>query len=289
VAEGRSSIAPVVAAVGLTVVALAGIGFVAYERAADQLFRRAEDTYTALMQLRRDALQSHLEEAAGQVRYFAADRSIRSVLADFREAWDHLGNDAPARLRRSYVLESPYPVGERHLLEQARDGSAYSALHGAHHDWMRRFLDQHGYDDVFLFDPEGDLIYTAFKEDDFATNFLGGPYRKSGLGVAFRGARDAGEADAVVFADFAAYEPSHGKPAAFVASPVRDDEGELMGVLAFQLRIEDINEIMQQPGNIDQQCEPIGARADKRGGFPDTLFLSHIQLDQLQSLGMLLS
>ena len=83
-AEGRTSIGPVAAAVGLTLVALAGIGFAAYQRAADQLLQRAEDTYTALMELRRDALQSHLQTVAGQVRYSAADRTIRGILVDFR-------------------------------------------------------------------------------------------------------------------------------------------------------------------------------------------------------------
>lgn len=244
-AERRNSIGPVAAAVGLTLVALAGIGFAAYQRAADQLLQRAEDTYAALLELRRDALQSHLETVAGEVRYYAADRTIRGILEDFSEAWNHLGSQAPARLRAAYVLNNPYPVGERHLLEQARDGSAYTTLHGAHHDWLRGFLDQHGYDDIFLIAPDGDLIYTAFKEDDFGTNLLGGHYRETGLGAAFRGARDATEPGTVLFSDFAPYTPSHRKPAAFVASPVFGDDAKLLGVLAFQLAVEPIDAIMQ--------------------------------------------
>lgn len=244
-AERKTSIGPVAAAVGLTLVALAGIGFAAYQRAADQLLRRAEDTYTALMELRRDALRTHLETIAGQVRYSAADRTIREILEDFSEAWDHLGSRAAAELRSAYVLNNPYPVDERYLLKQARDGSAYTALHGAHHDWLRRFMHQNGYYDIFLIEPDGDLIYTAFKEDDFGTNLLGGPYRESGLGAAFRGARDAKEPGTVLFSDFAPYAPSHGKPAAFVASAVFGDDGELLGVLAFQLAIEPIDAIMQ--------------------------------------------
>ena len=225
-ADSRTSLGPVTAAVGLTLVALAGVGFASYQRAGDQLLQRAEDSYAALTELRRDALQNHLERVAGQTRYFAQDRAIRGILEDFREAWDHLGNRAPARLRRAYLLENPYPTGERHLLEQARDGSAYTALHGAHHDWLRGFLHQYGYYDVFLLAPDGDLIYTAFKEDDFGTSLMGGPYRESGLGAVFRGARDASGPDAVVFSDFATYEPSGGRPAAFVGSPVRDESGE---------------------------------------------------------------
>jgi methyl-accepting chemotaxis protein len=272
----------VAAAVGLTLVALAAVGFAAYQRAADQLLQRAEDTYAALMELRRDALQSHLQTVASQVRYSAADRTIRGILEDFSEAWDHLGSRAPARLRSAYVLNNPYPVGERHLLEQARDGSAYTTLHGAHHDWLRGFLHQHGYYDIFLIAPDGDLIYTAFKEEDFGTNLLGGPYRESGLGAAFRGARDATEPGTVLFSDFAPYTPSHGKPAAFVASPVFGDDGELLGVLAFQLAIEPIDAIMQVARGMGETGETfvVGSdflmRSDSRFGTDSTILRTRI-------------
>lgn len=267
-AERKTSIGPVAAAVGLTLVALAGIGFAAYQRAADQLLQRAEDTYAALMELRRDALQSYLQTVAGQVRYSAADRTMRGILEDFSEAWDHLGSRAPARLRSAYVLNNPYPADERYLLKQARDGSAYTTLHGAHHDWIRGFLHQHGYYDIFLIAPDGDLVYTAFKEDDFGTNLLGGPYRESGLGAAFRGARDASEPGSVVFSDFAPYSPSHAKPAAFVASAVFGDQGELLGVLAFQLAIEPIDAIMQVARGMGETGETFVVG-------PDLLMRSH--------------
>jgi methyl-accepting chemotaxis protein len=246
VASQQTSIGPVVSAVGLVLVALAGIGFVAYERAGDQLMEDTGDKYVALMQLRRDALHQHLERAAGETRYFAGDRNIREIIEDLGTAWDHLGPRGREKIRRAYTEDSPHPVGERHKLQSARDGSAYSTLHGAHHRWLRRFLEQHGYYDVFLFDPNGDLLYTASKESDFGTNLVGGPYRESGLGEAFRTARQEAKPGTVAFADFRAYAPSHGAAAAFMASPVLADDGRLLGVLAFQLSTERIDEIMQK-------------------------------------------
>ena len=45
-----------------------------------------------------------------------------------------------------------------------------------------------GFYDLFLFDTEGNLVYTVEKEDDFATNFKSGGgtsrYGDSGLGKA---------------------------------------------------------------------------------------------------------
>ena len=45
--------------------------------------------------------------------------------------------------------------------------------------------------DVFLFDPLWNLVYTVYKERDFATNIETGEWRDTGLAGVFRGARDA--------------------------------------------------------------------------------------------------
>jgi methyl-accepting chemotaxis protein len=258
----KSNITPLAAAVGLTLVAVAAIGVTAYERAGDQLLESASSRYLGVMQLRRDALGEHLEEVGRDTQYWAGDRAIREILTDLTVAWDHLGHRASRDLRRAYLTENPNPVGERHLLVAAPDGSAYSALHGAHHDWMRRFLEQHGYYDVFLMTPGGDVIYTAYKEDDFATNLEGGPYRESGLGRAFRGARGRPKPGTVAFADFSPYAPSHGAPAAFAASPVLTEDGTLMGVLAFQIAIEPIDEIMQADAGLGENGETYAVGPD---------------------------
>ena len=42
--------------------------------------------------------------------------------------------------------------------------------------------------DIFIFDLDGNLVYSVYKELDYATNFISGPYASSGLGDAFRSA-----------------------------------------------------------------------------------------------------
>jgi methyl-accepting chemotaxis protein len=258
----KNNITPVAVAVGLAMVAVAAIGVTAYERAGDQLLESASSRYLSVMQLRRDALGEHMEEVARDTQYWAGDRAIREILADLTVAWNQLGRGASQKLRRAYLTENPNPVGERHQLVAARDGSDYSALHGAHHDWMRRFLEQHGYYDVFLVTPGGDVVYTAYKEDDFGTNLEGGTYRESGLGQAFRGARDKAKPGSVVFADFAPYAPSQGAPAAFAASPVLAEDGTLLGVLAFQIAIEPIDQIMQAEAGLGDDGETYAVGPD---------------------------
>ena len=109
---------------------------------------------------------------------------------------------------------------------------------------LRRFIRHHGYHDVFLIDPAGNLVYTAFKELDFATNLKTGPWKETGLAHVFRAALELDEPGRVAFEDFKSYEPSAGDAAAFLASPVNDEQGKLVGVLAFQIPIDRFNGIM---------------------------------------------
>jgi methyl-accepting chemotaxis protein len=85
------------------------------------------------------------------------------------------------------------------------------------------------------------LVYSVFKENDYATNMLSGPWRESGLAEVFREAVDNSASDPTVFVDFAPYEPSNFAPAAFMARPVCDLQGKLLGVFAIQMPLDELN------------------------------------------------
>jgi methyl-accepting chemotaxis protein len=44
-------------------------------------------------------------------------------------------------------------------------------MHATYHPWFRDLQQTNGYYDVFLFDTDGNLVYSVFKELDYATNF----------------------------------------------------------------------------------------------------------------------
>ena len=49
-------------------------------------------------------------------------------------------------------------------------------------------MQERGYYDIFLFDTDGDLVYTVFEELDYATNVMNRKYKDTDLGNAFRAA-----------------------------------------------------------------------------------------------------
>ncbi|MDH5552791.1 MAG: EAL domain-containing protein, partial [Nitrosomonas sp.] len=118
----------------------------------------------------------------------------------------------------------------------------YDRVHNAFHPRFLKELEKHQFYDLFLIDKAGNIIYSVYKEFDFATNILTGAYANSGLASAFRRAINSPQ-ESVVFEDFKPYEPSYNKPAAFVATPLFDGEIRI-GVLAVQLPIDQLVKVM---------------------------------------------
>ena len=158
-------------------------------------------------------------------------------------------------LQYHYIAANPNPVGKKNLLDAAGDGSQYSRLHARYHPIFRKIIEKFGYYDIFLIDPEGTVVYTNFKETDFITNYTTGPYSESNLAKLTAAVRQAKGTDYVKIVDFEPYGPSYGAPAAFIAAPIFN-KSQFIGVLAFQLPVDELNNVMT--GNRNWQSDGLG-------------------------------
>ncbi len=175
---------------------------------------------------------------------YAKHNSGRQVDTD--QMFSKLGQ-AAVPLQFRYILNNPNPLGEKDKLEENPDGSSYSQAHKLYHAAFRELQQRFGYYDIFLIDADtGEVVYTVFKELDFATSLKSGPFADSGLAAAYRGAMKLAEGKTFM-TDFAPYLPSYQDPAAFLAAPIFD-QGKVIGVIAFQMPIDKINSVMTGDG-----------------------------------------
>jgi len=158
--------------------------------------------------------------------------------------------DTRARLMQyRYITNNPQPLGQKDLLDSLGNGTAYDNAHQRYHPAFRHFLQQFGFYDVFLIDDRtGTIVYSVFKELDFATSLRDGPYADSGIGRVFRRSLQLGNQREVVVEDFSPYQPSYNDHASFMATPVIA-EGRRIGTLIFQMPIERINMLMTYSRN----------------------------------------
>ena len=247
------------------------------------LFAVATTTVLAFFSARealRVAQEEHLVAAlAGReaeiVTFYTAIRSdldlfahlpfVADALGSFKRAWEALEADRTARLQADYIDNNPHPIGEKEKLDAADGRSQYDFTHSRHHAIFRELITKRGYYDLFLINPEGDLVYSVFKERDFATNLETGAWRETDLAHVFRAAKalaERGVYSMPSFLDFAPYPPSNNAPASFIAQPVRDRAGGFAGVLAFQMPIDAIDAIIGAQAGLGETGEVVAVGAD---------------------------
>ena len=149
-------------------------------------------------------------------------------------------SDAGRILQDRYIASNANPVGSKHALDSSDGGLSYDAVHASHHPRLRAILERFGYYDVFLVDAAGRIVYSVFKETDFATSLRDGPYASSNLAAAVREALAADAGTEPVACDFDSYAPSYGAAAGFLAAPVARD-GVVIGAIAVQVPIDRID------------------------------------------------
>jgi methyl-accepting chemotaxis protein len=152
---------------------------------------------------------------------------------------------AGVALQNSFIANNVNPLGSKQKLDASPFSTKYDTFHKSANPYFRDVVEQYGFYDLFLIDSEsGDVVYSVFKEVDFATNLMSGPYSRSNLAEAFRKANSQGKDDAPSLVDFASYYPSYEAPASFIASPIFDNERRV-GVIAIQMPIDQVNHVME--------------------------------------------
>lgn len=151
-------------------------------------------------------------------------------------------------LQNSFIAKNPAPLGEKHSLVDANDGSQYSYFHSKYHPYFRDFLERFGFYDVFIVDiNSGNIVYSVYKELDFATSLIDGAYANTGIGQVFKQVKASTDSSFVSIVDFAPYTPSYEDAASFIAAPIYNN-GVKIGALIFQMPIDRINQIMTFDG-----------------------------------------
>jgi hypothetical protein len=106
---------------------------------------------------------------------------------------------------------------------------------------LNSFKNTKKYQDMILVDLDGQVVWTATKENDLGTNLNRGIYRDTQLSSVYHQVMDGAK---VVISDPEYYDPS-GKDVIFVAAPVLDGNGGLRGVVALQSDAQEIVDIIQ--------------------------------------------
>ncbi len=216
--------------------------------AEDQMLVAAvRELQAAFQELRDEELDT---EQAAELESFYRDtffpKLAENILSGTPQLDTYLPDEPATRyLHYHYLAVNPQEIGSKDELDEAAgDQSPYREVHRQYHPIFRNMVRKLGYYDFFLIDvATGDVLYTVAKETDFAANLITGPYSGTGLAAAYEAVRKERLKGFVKIVDFRDHAPSYRMPAAFIAGPIFDRH-ECVGVLVFQLSVDELNRVM---------------------------------------------
>jgi len=230
------------------IVALLALTFFGLQYRIEQVRQEAISEASERLELTRDIriaqLNSELKTIYSEIRFWADSKLLIDGMEEILIGWNDLSVNPKAKARQLYITENPLHPNYTADFYKADDGSIYSENHEKLHRLLKGLTQQRGYYDVFLIANNGDIVYTVYKEDDYATNLLTGKYKDTTLAKGFREVIDNTNLNHVSLFDFIPYAPSNNASSSFIQASIIDRNNKPQGMLAFQLPTESIDAIL---------------------------------------------
>lgn len=212
------------------VVSVTVVSYFAIDYASEALMEKSFEQLESIREIKKGQIEEFFELKFADIEIYAFNTAVQQACERFARAFDSGG----------------------------LNGEQWQKWDRAHGPKLKVYIEKYGYNDLFFISPNGDIVYTVTKESDLGQNLVSGTLSNTGLAKAFRAGKQTTN-----LTDFEWYDPSN-EPASFIASPMRDLEGKLVGVLAFQVPLGRINEIMQERTGMGKTGETYLVGPDKK-------------------------
>ena len=224
---------PAIVLTGAVVSAVA-VGGMAYEIARRSAVQQLETSLQATVQNRASALERYMRQAQTNLRLVSETPTVFEALSNLGNDYKSKGAEAESLLQKLYIDENPNK-DDPSKYKGERDETSYGFYHEKVHTIIDQYRRQFEFADVLILDPSGNVVYSAMKNRDFATNVATGRLKDSPMGQAFKQALQKGAGGEVAFVDNEPYAPLSGQPTSVLAKALVSDSGTTMGVVAATL------------------------------------------------------
>jgi len=249
------------------------VGFWSARIATDSLMKKSYDQLIAMREIKKSAINKYIQERTSDMSVAldtvqslknAAFRQLQTSQelkkAQIEKLFSTIRNDIEVLSNSEDVLKLYAALKVYHDELQVSKSQPFPAktekyeqIYEQLSTYLGKYVEIYGYYDAFLIcAPHGHVMYTASKEKDLGTNLKFGPYKDSSLAELWEEIR---ENKSIIIKDFEPYAPSNGQQASFIGTPIYNDTGKMIGLIALQLPTDPINTIVQRRNGMGKTGE----------------------------------
>lgn len=221
----------------LSLIPVTAVSIFSYLNAYNSLKKDAEMSLTSVSKVKADYIRAYFAEMLTDLRHQSGMKANVQFLNDLRRTFE----------------ESGKPLGD------FVKGFKWTMIVDEHGADLKNDLRAYGYWDILLIDDQGNILFTVAGEDDLGTNLFKGRYSDTLFARACRKALETGQA---AFSDFEFYAPSKNAAAGFLVSVIVNEDGDKIGLMAFQVQTNQIDPIMQESTGLGKTAETYLVGAD---------------------------
>lgn len=205
----------------ISIVPLASISFINFLNAYQGLTIVAEKSLNTTSQLRVEYINTFFREIIDFLEFNSRQKADVNFIQTLKS--EHLKHN-----------------GDFNKFKQSL---TYEIITAEHRDEFKNLADKNGYYDIYYIDHAGNILFSIREESDLGSNLISGPQRLTKFGSTVRSVLEKNKPG---FSDLEFYEPSFQKLSGFFVHPVIDESGVIEGVIALQITMDRINQIIRQ-------------------------------------------
>lgn len=235
----RAKLILIFSAIGIGIICI--VSYIGYSTAKKSMEQESYNKLIAVREIKKTQIQEFLEEKV-------KDITVLALGVDVQRLFEQL---VQYHIDTKVGPNDPYNVST----------TAYKTIYNTYGSIFAQYIKLYGYHDIYLMcSAHGHVMYTTAKKKDLGTNLNAGPYRDSALAKLWRKVVNTQQ---VAIEDFQPYAPQNGEPASFIGTPLTAKTGEMIGVIALQISVDEINKIMQQREGLGKTGEAYLVGSDK--------------------------
>ncbi|MGI3164784.1 methyl-accepting chemotaxis protein [Pseudooceanicola sp. 200-1SW] len=246
----------------IVALSLAVLVVFSYSSAKRTLIASGEEEMRQIAETRAAELATWADKLRTDLTLQAHNPLVYNALRSFHAAWQTMGPSAADQMRALYPEEAGAEILD------PGDGSVYSRIHSRFHEHFSAVARRGAYEDVYLLNPAGTVVYSVTKGAEFGLAQADLP--EDPMFVEAQQMLAERESDALRFLDFAPHSAS-GTPSAFVMAPVSHGANVTLGAIVFRLSAATIGTNLGAAGGLGETGHAfvIGADGAARTAAPE--------------------